>query len=309
MTGRLRIGDDIVLDAGAGALEMGDLAEGPGMSYRDGVLQLLGASLRIAASAAANVRSDLNVADGATNTTNTNQLVDGAGLGTTAIWGNTSGEGKPDDGADVTNYNDSRVANSELYYPDTTEIDGGKIRTGTVSANKIESNSITASQIAAGAITASEVGTNQIIAFSANIKDAVITNAKINDLNASKINAGYLNVNRINANTITVNKINAGVILQAGNGSTSTTVSVSGSFVLVFVSFVLNRCSSQGTDMNAYFKIGSTTIKHWSDFIQSDEHYEGGKYTYMGKVTGVGTLSVTSNMSIEESSISFFVVK
>jgi hypothetical protein len=66
MTGRLRIGDDIVLDAGAGALEMGNLTEGPGMSYRDGVLQLLGAALRIAASAAADVRSDLNVENGAT---------------------------------------------------------------------------------------------------------------------------------------------------------------------------------------------------------------------------------------------------
>lgn len=53
-----------------------------------------------------------NIAANATNTTNTNQLSDGANLGGTASWSGVSGAGKPSDGADVTNYVDTRVANA-----------------------------------------------------------------------------------------------------------------------------------------------------------------------------------------------------
>lgn len=49
----------------------------------------------------------------ANNTTNTNQLVDGANLGGTAVWSGVSGSGKPADNADVTNYSDPRVNNNE----------------------------------------------------------------------------------------------------------------------------------------------------------------------------------------------------
>jgi predicted phage tail protein len=41
------------------------------------------------------------IADNATNTTNTNQLTDGAGLGQTALWSGVSGAGRPEDNATV----------------------------------------------------------------------------------------------------------------------------------------------------------------------------------------------------------------
>lgn len=49
-----------------------------------------------------------------------------------------------------------------VYYPGTTEIDGGNIRTGTVTANKIVSNSITSTQINTDYIYAGTINVDQI---------------------------------------------------------------------------------------------------------------------------------------------------
>lgn len=63
----------------------------------------------------------------ANNTTNTNQLTDGAGLGTTSTWTGVTGTGKPADNADVTSANTAAgIANQGSFatmnkIPDTTQ--------------------------------------------------------------------------------------------------------------------------------------------------------------------------------------------
>jgi hypothetical protein len=96
--------------------------------------------------AAADVRSDLNVADGATD-------------------------------------------DSGIYFPGTTEVDGGKIRTRTVSADKIESNSLTASQIAAKAVTADKINVTSLSAINANI--GIATAGRLQN----SANTNYINLN------------------------------------------------------------------------------------------------------------------
>lgn len=86
--------------------------EGNGTNY----IEWNGTSLNVTGSISitnpSDVRTELNVADGATNTTNTNQLTDGANLGQTATWSNVTGTGKPEDGADVTSNNTSNNTNN-----------------------------------------------------------------------------------------------------------------------------------------------------------------------------------------------------
>lgn len=58
---------------------------------------------------------------------------------------------------------------TNVYYPNTTEINGGNIRTKTIAADSIVANSITAGQMAANSITANEINVANLAAISANI--------------------------------------------------------------------------------------------------------------------------------------------
>ena len=75
----------------------------------------------------------------ATNTTNTNQLTDGANLGGTADWGSVSGSGKPANNADVTSVNIAAgFAGQENYENLHFKTGGGSGDVMTVSGNVIE---------------------------------------------------------------------------------------------------------------------------------------------------------------------------
>jgi len=105
--------------------------------------------------------------DTANNVTNTSELTDGAGLGTTADWGSVNGR------------------------PNTTYIDGSGIYTGTVTSAQVNTSGFTAQtgNIADAAITTAKIANAQIT--TALIQDAAITSAKIQ--NASITTAGIAN--------------------------------------------------------------------------------------------------------------------
>ena len=83
-----------------------------------------------------------------------------------------------------------------------TTIDGGQIRTNSITANQIAANTITASQIAASTITASQIAARTITA--SQLVSGTIT--------ANEIAAGTITAGQIAANTITSAQIAAGAI-------------------------------------------------------------------------------------------------
>lgn len=84
---------------------------------------------------------------------------------------------------------------NNVYYPATTEINGGNIRTKTIAADSIVANSITAGQIAANTITATQIAANTIT--------------------GDKITANTITATQIAANTVTASKIATGTITAA----------------------------------------------------------------------------------------------
>ena len=78
----------------------------------------------------------------------------------------------------------------------TTIIDGGTIKTGTITALKLAANAVTAAKISSNAVTA------------AKISSGAITTAKLaaNAVTANKIAAGAITADKISANTITADK-------------------------------------------------------------------------------------------------------
>ncbi|HWV47748.1 MAG TPA: hypothetical protein VN039_17260, partial [Nitrospira sp.] len=133
---------------------------------------------------------------------------------------------------DLANLANSMIAN--WTFTGTTNIDGGQIRTDTVTAaqiiagaigtSELAANAVTAAKIAAGTITSNEIAANTITAadIAANtitaasgvIANAAITNAMIANITADKIQTGTLG-----AQTIT---IGSGGAVQSSNYSSGT---------------------------------------------------------------------------------------
>ena len=126
---------------------------------------------------------------------------------------------------DITNIRDmSNVYSTSLkgiqnnvYYPATTEIHGGNIRTKTIAADSIVANSITAGQIAANTITATQMTTDSITArelkagtvAATHIVGNTITGDKLvtDSITARELKAGTVAATHIAANTITGDKL------------------------------------------------------------------------------------------------------
>lgn len=100
--------------------------------------------------------------------TNTNQLTDGAGLGTTATWTSVSGR------------------------PNTTYIDGSGIYTGTLAASQVNAVAINASSISTGTLAAARMDATYIYS-------GTLTASQVNSvaINASSITTGTLDTARL----------------------------------------------------------------------------------------------------------------
>ena len=83
-----------------------------------------------------------------------------------------------------------------------TEIDGGNIKTGTITATQIAASTITGAKIAAGTIEASNIKSNTITA----------TQIASNTITAAQIASGAVNTDELAANAVTAAKIAAGTI-------------------------------------------------------------------------------------------------
>ena len=154
-----------------------------------------------------------------------------------------------------------------------TNIDGGNITAGYISADRIAAGTITATHIATGAITADEIlagvitsthiSTNTIVTSAANITDAIITNAKIVSLDATKITTGYLSAERIDAGTITAAKLSATAI--DGMLITGATVRTSSANPKVFMDsdgLFVSNASGVGT-----FGVSVVNAKSWAGHV------------------------------------------
>lgn len=107
----------------------------------------------------------------------------------------------------------------------TTTIDGGRIKTGTLTANA--------------------VGTNQICAYSANIKNGIINDAHIGSLSANKITTGVLNADLIRAGSIETDHIAPGsvsaVFFTEGHKSISSVITLKRSTLVLFTGGCYNH--------------------------------------------------------------------
>lgn len=157
-------------------------------------------------------------------TTNTNQLTDGAGLGTKAVWDNVTGTGKPENNANKT-------------YVDTE----GKIQGVSSGAGTAIKNSLISISESNGTVTLSNAGTGSFVTITANnkisatnigtyfntlaigetyIKDAAISSAKIVDaaITNAKIGNAAITSAKIADAAITNAKIGNAAITSAKIG-------------------------------------------------------------------------------------------
>lgn len=105
-----------------------------------------------------------------------------------------------------------------------TEIVGGQIRTGTITASNIAANTITASQIAAGTITATQIAGGTITA--SQIAAGSITGSNIA---AGTITASNLSVSSLSALTANLGSVTSGEISISTGGSNGLFFNVGGS--------------------------------------------------------------------------------
>lgn len=142
--------------------------------------------------------------DGGVFISNTAQLTDGAGLGSTALWAGVSGTGKPEDNATVgagfgvNIYGQITGANASTYIA-SAAIGSALIANAAILAAHIANAQIVNAHIVDGTIQAAKIGNAQILnahigdaqITSAKIVDAAITNAKIGgDLQSDNFVAG-----------------------------------------------------------------------------------------------------------------------
>ena len=89
------------------------------------------------------------------------------------------------------------ISVENIYTPNTTTIDGGKITTGSVTADKLVAKSITAQQIASGAITTDKLGANAVTAEKLSVSNLNAIAAKIGnfslDTRLYATATGYIN--------------------------------------------------------------------------------------------------------------------
>lgn len=106
--------------------------------------------------------------DVSNNYTNTNQLTDGAGLGTTAVWNNVSGSGKPQDNATVGAPSGTLVAGTlaeTISYKVNAAIDA----VGKITSTSITDGFITTPMLGANQVTAGKISVSQLDAITATI--------------------------------------------------------------------------------------------------------------------------------------------
>ena len=117
---------------------------------------------------------------------------------------------------DITNIRDmSNIYSTSLkgiqdnvYYPATTEIHGGNIRTKTIAAGSIVANSITAGQIAANTITATQMTTDSITARELKAGTVAATHIVGNTITGDKLVVDAITSREIKANAVTATQIN-----------------------------------------------------------------------------------------------------
>ena len=97
-----------------------------------------------------------------------------------------------------------------------TTIDGGNIKTGTITAAKIASGSITATQIAGSTITAAKIASGTITA----------TQIAANTITGAKIASKTITADKISVTSLSVLTANLGTV-TAGSLTSNTTISVS----------------------------------------------------------------------------------
>ncbi|GHF18264.1 hypothetical protein GCM10017044_10970 [Kordiimonas sediminis] len=122
------------------------------------------------ASRPAGTRPD--VEEGATNTTNTNQLVDGAGLGQTATWSNITGTGKPEnDATKNTGVLADRNTVAEAHIDDysTTKVGGGE-GPGEVSFTVDSGSGLNRTIISASNLTGNDTGREVMVSARAQLR-------------------------------------------------------------------------------------------------------------------------------------------
>lgn len=172
--------------------------------------------------------------DNANYTTNTNQLVDGAGLGLTASWANVSGTGKPADYATVgaafgVNIGGQITAANVATYMGANTISSTYIK-------DLAADKLTAGTLAAGIVYAGQVNANQINAGTLNSGVVYAGSVQANQIAAGTLAAGVVYAGTVNANQISAGSLSAisGTIGTLRTASSGGRVEISDNIIKVF---------------------------------------------------------------------------
>lgn len=141
----------------------------------------------------------------ATNTTNTNQLTDGAGLGTKANWVTVTGTGKPADYATVgaafgVNIGGQITAANVATYFGTGAISGTYI--ANLSADKITAGTLAAGIVYAGQVNAGQVNAGTLSAGIVYAGAVAANQIQTGTLAAGVVYAGTVQASQVNAATL-----------------------------------------------------------------------------------------------------------
>ncbi len=171
-----------------------------------------------------------------------------------------------------------------------TNIDGGNIQTGTVTATQIASHTLTSDQIYAGAITATEIASHTLTSDQIYAGAITATEIASHTITADQIYASTITATEIAASTITADRLNVSSLsaIAADLGSVT-----AGSLIVGSTNKLWLNDSGSGelaiggsTKASAPFYVDATGRFKNGAFFDGNVHIENGAALYVPSLVG-----------------------
>lgn len=221
---------------------------------------------------------------------------------------------------------DVNTLETNVYYPGTTTINGGNIRTGTVGATQISASyvyagTVSASQITTGTLNASLITVNNLSASSINTGTLNASLITVNNLSASSINTGTLNASLVTVTNLSANSITTGTLSGdriTGGTITGTTletassgrrVKISGTTAIFYdeSSLYTGTITVTGSGNGSVMTVNGPFTSRSISFSSINTYISGGGGTYIDmsdepRIVIGGVTTVTGNFTVSGSS-------
>ena len=196
---------------------------------------------------------------------------------------------------------DVNTLESNVYFPDTTTINGGNIRTGTIGATQISSTyvyagTVNAGQITTGTLNASLITVNNLSASSINTGTLNASLITVTNLSADSITTGSLSGNRITGGTI------IGTTLATASGGRRVVIGGTTATFFDESNLYSGTITVTGTGNGSVMQINGPFTSRSISFSAENTYISGGGGTYID-MTSEPRITIGGNTTITGTSI------